>query len=42
MRTNMNKWGVRLGAAVFAAAVAFTLKGQAPNQTATTQGPVNV
>ena len=31
----MHNWTVRLGAVVFAAAVAFTLKGQAP-----TQGPV--
>src|SRR5579862_5388872 len=34
MRTKINKWSVRLGAAVFAVAVAFTLKAQAP------QGPV--
>ena len=34
----MHKWSVRLGAAVFAAAVAFTLKGQAPAPA--TQGPV--
>src|SRR4029078_7713052 len=37
--TRMHKWGVRLGAAVFAAAVAFTLKGQAPGQSSAPQGP---
>ena len=36
----MHKWSIRLGAAVFAAAVAFTLKGQAPTQGSATQGPV--
>src|SRR5450432_874881 len=36
----MYKWSGRLGAAVFAAAVAFTLKGQAPGQSSAPQGPV--
>src|SRR5882724_2542271 len=36
----MNKLGIRLGAVVFAAAMALTLKGQAPAQGSAPQGPV--
>src|ERR1051325_3766845 len=36
----MHKWSVRLAAVVFATAVAWSLKGQAPVQSSAPQGPV--